>query len=685
MAAPDTLNGSTRIDSADDFADTPVGWASRLAVEISAAKKEAKKWQRESRAIIKRFLDIRQDSQPSGGQRLNIFTSNMQTLRAIMYGRTPKADVRRRFDDSGDDVARVAGEMMERLINTDIEDDEDGYSTAIGHALDDWQLVGLGNVKVRYDAEFKSNPKTDAILDPQGEELAPEVPGEEVKESEDVDFDYVYWEDQLWSPSRTFGEVRWWAFRIYMTRDAVAKRFGKKVAKKLSYSNRGAKEDRDSTTGSDPMRADPWQRAEVWEIWSKEEEKVFWWSAGCDETLDIKDDPYELEGFWPFPRPMMANLTTTAFMPRPEFSLAKDLYNEIDFLTTRITMIERAVKVVGCYDASADGVRRLFTEGFDNDLIPVANWAMFADKGGLNGAISWMPLAEIIAALDKLREYRLELIKMTYEVTGMSDIMRGASESKETATAQAIKAKFGSVRMQAKQDEFARFCTDLLKLKAELIVKLFSDETIVKESNIQFTPDIDVAQQAIQMLRTEGVRFRLEVKPESISLTDYAALRQEKTEFIQSLTMFIQAMAPLQQAMPGSMPYALEMLKWTMAGFKGGTTIEGVLDKAIAAAQDQLQQPKPPPEPTPQEKAQTARAQADIQVSQSKAQVDIQTTQQKAQIDLQKNAMLAQQDMIAAQQKWRSESISKYGFDPVTGQQVGPRPAPAQSSPPPGH
>ena len=174
-------------------------------------------------------------------------------------------------------------------------------------------------------------------------------------------------------------------------------------------------------------------------------------------------------------------------------------------------------------------------------------------------------------------------------------------------------------------------------------------------------------------------RFRLEVKPESISLTDYAALRQEKTEFIQSLTMFIQAMAPLQQQLPGSMPYALEMLKWTMAGFKGGTTIEGVLDKAIAAAQQELSQPKPPPPPTPQEQAQKARAQADIQVSQAKAQTDIQTAQTKAQIDLQKNAALAQQDMMAAQAKWRSESISKYGFDPVTGQQVGPRPAPEQN------
>ena len=73
---------------------------------------------------------------------------------------------------------------------------------------------------------------------------------------------------------------------------------------------------------------------------------------------------------------------------------------------------------------------------------------MFAEKGGIKGQVDWLPIEQVAAALSQLRDYRTELLSLLYQVTGMSDIMRGSTQQGETATAQAIKAKFASTRVQ---------------------------------------------------------------------------------------------------------------------------------------------------------------------------------------------------------------------------------------------
>jgi len=64
----------------------------------------------------------------------------------------------------------------------------------------------------------------------------------------------------------------------------------------------------------------------------------------------------------------------------------------------------------------------------------------------------------------------------------------------------------------------------------------------------------------------------------------------------------MQALTPMMQDRPETAPLMLEMLRWGMAGFKGGKQIEGVLDQAIKIAQ----QPKPPKPLTPMEQAEMA-------------------------------------------------------------------------------
>ena len=101
------------IQSASDFKNDKKGLAARWGIELEAAKKDQEKWHVQADKIIKRFLGKVDDAYT--GQRVNLFSANVQTQRAMMYGKTPKIDCKRRFDDAKDDVARVGAEILERL------------------------------------------------------------------------------------------------------------------------------------------------------------------------------------------------------------------------------------------------------------------------------------------------------------------------------------------------------------------------------------------------------------------------------------------------------------------------------------------------------------------------------------------------------------------------------------------
>lgn len=657
----------------------PTDEAARWERELSAADKEVEKFHGQGSKVVDRYLDERADAASDGDKRVNLYHSNVRTLRALLYGKMPSADVDRRHQDTDDDGARVGAEMLQRLLNSDIERGSDTFASALKNALDDWLMPGLGVMRVRYVVE-QEEQVVDAITEPLVDDLGQPVLDEEtgepavrelapayteqVKTYENVDSDYVYWKDFRWSPCRTFDTMRWAAFASYMTKREVTKRFGKKLAKLVPYSKTG--ESGSTARASDEDRVpDPRSQAVVWEIWSREDKKVYWFCRGMDVLLDEQDDPYQLEGFWPFARPLASNVTTKKWLPKPDFVVHQDLYRGIDELESRISLLEKALRVAGVYDATCGPIERLIDNKAENILIPVDSWAAFAEKGGLQGAVQWMPLADIVAALDKLRELQAEKMRKLYEATGMSDIIRGAAQQSATATEQAIKARFASVRTQELQDELARFATDHQRIRAELAAKLYDDETIVKRSNIEHSPDAKFIGEGLQAIRDQFASYRIAVKPESVSLTDYAQLKSERVEFTQAFSQLLTSSAPLLQQEPAAAPFILEVLKWTLAGFRGGSAIESVVDQTIAAATQALQQKaQQPPKPDPKQaaaeakaKADTQRLQLDGQVHRMKVGADIAKIQAGAQAEQQKQQAQAQFNIAESMAQERAAGV----------------------------
>ncbi len=619
-------------------------WAKFWTKEFSGARKKIKKWHKDADRVNDRYL-----GKPYTGEQLefcesqlNLFHSNVVTLQSMLFGNIPKVEVDRTFADANDDVARIAGEIATRMLNQDIQDAGEDYKTTLKSVLQDRLIPGYGSARVVYDY-IEQSEEIPAKIDPEsGAELAPAYTDTKVVE-EWVDEVYTHWKDQLWSPCRTYSEMKWKAFRSYMDKDELIKRFGEDLAKTIPMSTNGTNS-KDDVAKEENSDNDP--QASVWEIWYKNTKKVYWFVEGMKQILEEKDDYLELDEFWPDPPPMIANITTSEFLPRPDYAIAQDLYREIDELQTRIAILTRACKAVGVYDKSCNEIQRMLQEGVENQLIPADNWAMFAEKGGLQGSVDWLPIEEVAKVIEILTNKQASKVQQLYEVTGMSDLLRGFSQKYESASTSKIKGQFASTRVQALQEDFARFASDLQAKKMQIIQKHFQKDCILYQSNIMQSMDGNDPQkimEAIDLLKDRTkARWRVTIRAESLAMVDYQQMKEDRAEYLTALSTFMQSSAPLAELDPGITPFLLQLLQWGLAGFKGSNQIEGVLDKAIQQYQAKS---KEPPKPDPE----MVKAQAKMQELQAKMQMD----REKHMAEMQQDQAKFQQDMRQAQQEFQ--------------------------------
>jgi hypothetical protein len=664
---------------------------------ISQYDNEFKKWEARTNKIVRRYRDDNRNQNTNETAKFNILWSNVQTLIPAVYARLPKADVSRRFGDN-DPVARVASQLIERALDFEIEHYTDFRST-MKHAVEDRFLGGRGVAWVRYEPHVRAQDIPEDGLqvtedvdevDSTGQQVKTAMTldgamGEKVEPQEEIEYecaptDYVHWKDFGHSVARTWEEVtqvwRW----VYMTKDSLIERFGEETAKSIPL-DAGPETNKQYSTQSKDFT-----RAKICELWDKESGKVYWISKSCPNILDERDDPLELENFFPCAKPLYATMTSDTLVPVPDFVLYQDQATDLDILTDRIDGLVKALRVRGVYDASQPTLQRLLTEGDNNTLIPVDKWMAFSEKGGLKGSIDLLPIDVMAATLMQCYRAMNEIKTQIYEITGISDIIRGQGQASETATAQQIKGQYAGLRLRSMQEDVALFASELFQLKAQVICTKFQPTTILMYAAAQGMQPADQAliPQALQLIQDKPLRsFRIQVDSDSLVQIDENQNKRERVEFLQAMGGFLTQALPMGQQAPELVPMLIELVKFGVGAYKKAAPIEGTIDQAMQQLQEKQQmmaQQLPPPNPEvvkmqaeqqfEQMKMQATaqsdqlRAQADIQVAQAKAQTDMQMQQMKLQAETQLEAQkqqymqaMEQAKLQAAEQleKWKSE------------------------------
>lgn len=449
--------------------------------EIRAAKTRNEQWWKWGDQVVKQYRDERDRVMGFNrdDQKLNVLWSNTEVLKSALFARLGQPDVRRRYPKPGRDmqVSKQVALILENALNVSIDKDDEEYE--VGRAVEDMLLPGRGNVWMEIEHEE----------DEDGYARTVNCRGV-----------HVGWKDFLQGPGVRWGDVPWVARRHIFTRDDLKEKFpehGERVP--LNHEADGYDET------DKKKQPELFRRACVWEIWDKGKKERVFIAEDYEFVLDRTPDPYQLENFFPCPRPLIAVETTDNVTPIPEYTMYQDQAEELNRVTRRIFKLIEMVKVRGVYDASADEAEALhdLRNAEDGEFLPYKGAATMLDKGGLQSAYFFWPMQETIAALQQLYQQRDQLIQAIYEITGISDLVRGASDPRETATAQRIKGQFGSMRMKKRQKEVQRFVRDIYRIKGELIAEHYPPEQLEEMTGILLPTRWEIEQAKMQLAQQQ--------------------------------------------------------------------------------------------------------------------------------------------------------------------------------------
>lgn len=642
----------------------------RWLARIEAAEKYFEAWAKKAEKILKRYRGEFQEADQKSD--LNLFWANTQILQPALYARTPKVRSRRRFLDR-DPIKRVAAQIIERAGQFQVE--ENDFDEVMRDSRDDYLLVGRGQAWVRYVPTIASSSTRKALqvqevegggkryLLDDGAEYQGDVEEDETgaymtatEEElvyERVMVDYVPWRDFLHEPARQWVDVTWVAKRVYLTRKQARERFGE-AASRLKFDATPLADNENTKRETIDVQKDG--KAVIWEIWDKEGSQALW-IAPCYDSgpLDVREDPLRLRNFFPCPKPLLSPSTTDTLDPQPDFLQFQDLQREITELTTRISRVTRAIKVAGAYNSAFEKLADLLDSGIDLKLLPVDDWASFAATGGFRGATDLLDIMPYVQALKVLYEARERAKQDYYEVTGIADILRGASNPNETATAQQIKGQYANLRLSDRQREVQRFAAELIALMGEIIAEHFDPNTLRLMVGADALPDI--AQNfdaAVSLLRNDTMRtFALDIETDSTLAIDEGIMKQEAQEFASVLgTLLEQGMKGIQM-MPAAAPLIGEVMTWVLRRYHAGRELEPALEDALQGMSEQMRQP-PPDKPDPE----TMKVQAASEANMQKMQLEFQKIQmdaQKAMAELQAQVSTEAAKLQAAREQWMLE------------------------------
>jgi hypothetical protein len=600
---------------------------------INQADKAEKAWRITAGKIITKYRsDDGVDVQGNRRQEsFNILWSNVETLSPALYNRTPKPDIRRRFADA-DPVAKSVSELLTRASEYTFEAED--FDRCMQYVVHDALLVGRGVARVRYDPVFVAHQDDG---DDDGDEPTESAPDDLAAER--VCFEHVQWDDFRCEPCRNWKDVTWVAFRLFLTKQELVDRFGE-AGESVPCDHTS----RESVTGTpnSPNNSDRDEenRGKVWEIWDRTTRRVTFLAPEVDGgdgkgmILSEEDDPLSLTWFFPVPQPLYTTEDPSSLIPVPDYEIYSVLAGDLDRTTKRIIHLTKAIKVAGIYDASLPELQNLYGDG-DARLEPSQNVMALIERGGLEKAIWFAPLEPIIIALRDLYQHREVIKQAIYEITGVSDIMRGQTMASETATAQQIKGQWGSLRLQRRQRDVQRFARDMLRLSVEVMAERFSPETLTMMTGLQYpTNDQRVLAQQVQaqggqlppemaeilsrptwddllqVMRNDLIlSYRIDIETDSTIAPDAAAEQQAMAELMAGVSNFVATIGPAVASGYLPMDVAKSLLLMAVRRFKAGPAIEGEIEK--------IQQP--PQQPQPQDNT--------LQVEQMRAQTELQRQQ----------------------------------------------------------
>jgi len=592
-----------------------------------------KKWQ-VYHDLIKEIREYYKNEKKKNKQ--NIFWSSIETLKPFIYFKAPTPYVERRSKVTNP-VEDVACKILEKALihNLDSQD----FDGVIKYARNDYLLSGLGLTYEKFEPVIEQVSQQIETVDPiTGETIVQSISAEVMTEAK-VETTYFDPKKVLFDCNHVavWEDCEWVAQIIEMTKREAIAQFGEEIASQIVERGFSLEEELDRAT-------------KVYRIWDKKGQKIIYLAKEVkDRFLRVDDDVLKIEGFYPFPKPVFATMANDGLIPVPDYSEIKCQLDELDGINARMKLTQQALKVAGAYDGSFPELANILDK--DVTLIQVSDFDKVREKGGIDGFVGFMPIGQYIEALKALAERRAQLIGAIYEITGVSDIMRGNADPNETATAVTKKTNFGTLRNQDRQNDFQRYLTDVLKIKAEIICEMFTPELLAQYADSETNPQFVDA--AIQLLKSDKLRnLTLGVETDTSFMQDEEA---EKTlDAVKTIHEMITAAFQTVSAQPALLTLYKKMIESVVVTLPNTRQFTAAIDDTFNRIEQELAQPDEE-QPNPD----VIRAQADMM----RAQADQVKNANEYQVKQEANAIKQEEVELKKQAEDNKVMMEKYEAD----------------------
>lgn len=455
---------------------------------------------------------------------LDLFWASYEILKPAVYARPPKPVVSPQFKDRRP-VKNKTAELLERTSISAF--DRSDINNVMCEIRDDLIFTNRGVMWLTYETEG----------------------------GQKVCFEQIDRKDFRHQPARKWSEVGAVARRAWMTKRDMKKRFASHSGDAYKDAKFTVKRDEEENGSVDHSR-----KASVWEVWHKVDNKVYWVSEGVEVLLDVSEPELKLRDFFPCPKPAFGTLQRRSLIPVPDYERYAVHFGKINTLTSRIYLLLDKVKMKGLIPSGgdvADAIEELIRSDDDEILIPVPSASLTGDMANF---VQWMPIADVATTIQGLITARSQLIDDFYQLSGISDIMRGATEAEETLGAQQLKTQYGSVRVEQKVRELQRIACDAVKIASEIIAEKFSQETLLEMSQMEIPTKADITKQiegiekaAKQELKALEDKAR-EMASQMGGQVDPQQAQQAQQEFQQAQQQILAKYAPMLNEAKAEVP-----------------------------------------------------------------------------------------------------------------------------------
>lgn len=528
--------------------------------------------------------------------------------------------------DGNDGVGATAAILIERLAKSFSR--ESDFFDVLCACRDDFLATDFATARVYYECKKVTQEVKERLTPqrlPSGEMVLVDSMGQivnaqtvlqddegyflETEETIDIDEESVCLEPVLYREILIDPDIRRWkrckrvAFEERFSRTQFARIFGRTALESLTR----AEFEKFGASEASPKD----QNILVWQYWDEYSKETKWLPENGEEFIEPRDYSipveheeeegyetnglYDLEQFLPVVAPLVINAPTESFWPNPEYYQLVDLLEDIHSIFSRMFRLTKAIVSRLLYDKSIDGLREALAEAADGDQFGVPNLAaaLTAAGGSLNNVVQYIdikPLVESLAELDQRLEANLNKV---YKLTGTSDLLQGfvTDQTDRTFGERQMQEKYSLNQVAERQRKMAEFVCNCFRLCCEVAIKNFKDESLAIRIMPQTLPEEHKPryQAALQMLKENPKRFRVELETDSTIALDEDYQKAASIELVNALTTAVEKTANIAQQAPELAYLELHALKFLLQQHRQGKLFQGEVVQAIDNIMQKMQ------------------------------------------------------------------------------------------------